>query len=69
MNGMRMSGSLGGWVPHTAHSPCLLLGALGFQALQLCERGMELASAIQFLIYRAAWGMLQKAAPLEQLTT
>lgn len=68
MNGMRMSGSLGGWVLYTAHSPCLLLGALGIQALQLCERGMELGSAIQFLIYQAAWRCYRKLPPWGQLT-
>lgn len=64
---MRMSGTLGSWVPYVAHYPYLLLGALGIQALQLCERGMELVSVIQFQIYEAA-RMLQKAASLGQMS-
>lgn len=64
MNGTRMSGSLGGWVPYTRPiSPCLLLGAFGIQALQLCERRMELGSAIQFLIYQAAWRCYRRLPP------
>lgn len=60
---MRMSGTLRSWVPYTAHYPCLLLGALGTQVLRLCERGMELASAIQFQIYEAASGCYRRLPP------
>lgn len=60
---MRMSGTLGSWVPYTAHYPCLLLGALGTQVLWLCERGMEPASAIQFQIDEAASGCYGRLPP------
>lgn len=60
---MRISGTLGSWVPNTAHYPCLLLGALGTRVLRLCERGMELASAIQFQIYEAASGCYGRLPP------
>lgn len=60
-----MSGK-SGWLGSTLGPfplPASRGGALGFQALQLCERGKELASAIQFLIYQAAWECYRRLPP------